>query len=328
MMLSLPVFVQYLPLIYIIHVMNIGGIDLNLLIVFEALMNERNVTRAASHLGLSQPAVSSALKRLRHTIGDPLLIRTRGGMRPTPRAEQMFSSVAQSLASIHSALRAGTSFAAGEAERSFSVMMSDVGEVVYLPRLVRFLRREAPAVRLLVRRLARPRVHDELASGGVDLAIGWMEGANGLCREILFCEEFVCIVRPDHPRVSRRLTRSQLAAEWHLVVGRHDFGSSMVVRSSGMSLKRGPKVDASRSVKVAMTVPHFLAVPNIIASTDLVCVVPRRLGQVYADFGQVRIAALPTKGESFEVCQFWHKRLDSDPASVWLRCVVRNLFAT
>jgi DNA-binding transcriptional LysR family regulator len=322
------VFVQYASVIYIICQMNIGTIDLNLLVVFGALMEERNVTRAAHRLGLSQPATSAALKRLRETLADPLFVRSRGGMRPTPRAEDIFAAVGQSLNAIQSALRTGAAFVPREAERTFNLMMSDIGEIVYLPRLVRVLRRDAPGVQLFVRRLARPRVHDELASGSIDLAIGWMEHANGLCHEALFHEEFVCIVRPDHPRVKRRLTASQFASEWHLVVGRRDFGADTLFRSAGSALRHGlPGVEATPAVKVAMTVPHFLAVPNIIANTDLVCVVPRRLAQVYADFGQVRIAALPAGGGSFEVSQFWHKRLDTDPASIWLRQVVRGLFA-
>jgi DNA-binding transcriptional LysR family regulator len=307
--------------------LNIGSLDLNLLLVFDALMQERNVTQAANRLGLSQPAASSALRRLRETLADPLFIRTRGGMRPTPRAEQLFASVSQSLALIQDALQTGTSFVPERAERSFTVMMSDVGEIVYLPRLIRLLRREAPGVRLFVKRLARPRVHDELASGVVDLAVGWMERTAGLCHETLFREEFVCIVRPGHPRVKRSLTSFQLASEWHLVVGRQDTGSDSLVRFGGSAAKRGQKAATPRAMKIAMTVPHFLAVPNIIANTDFLCVVPRRLAQVYADLGQVSVAALPAANESFEVSQFWHRRLDVDPANLWLRRAIRSLFA-
>lgn len=305
--------------------LNIRNIDLNLFVVLEVLMQERNVTRAADRLGLSQPAVSAALRRLREQLGDPLLVRTRGGMRPTPRAEQIFSSVAQSLDSIQSALQTGASFAPGKAQRSFNVMLSDIGEIVYLPRLIARLQRDAPGVRLSVRRLARPRVHDELASGGIDLAVGWMDQAGDLCREDLFREDFVCIVRPKHPRVGRRLTVAQFTSEWHLVVGRHDFGSDTFFRSTDGGLHLG-LAKAARQRKIAMQVPHFLAVPNIIANTDLLCVVPRQLGQVYADFGQVRIVALPIKGESFKVSQFWHTRFDSDQGSLWLRETIRSLF--
>lgn len=305
--------------------MNIRNLDLNLLTVFEALIQERSVTRTAERLGLSQPAISSALRRLRQSLGDPLMIRTRGGMRPTPRAEQIFASVAQALDSIQNTLQAGTSFAPTQAQRSFNVMMSDIGEIVYLPRLIRHLQRHAPGVRLSVRRLARPRVHEELASGAIDLAIGWMERADELRHEELFEETFIGIVRPDHPRIGRRVTLAQFSSEWHLVVGRRDFGSDTFFRSADGNLEHG-FAQAARQRKIAVQVPHFLAVPNIIANTDLVCVVPKQLGQVYAAYGQVRIVALPVRSRAFKVSQFWHGRFDSDQGSAWLRSVVCDLF--
>jgi DNA-binding transcriptional LysR family regulator len=304
--------------------MNIRNIDLNLLRVFEALMHECSVTRTASRLGLSQPAVSSALRRLREQIGDPLLIRTRTGMRPTPRAEQIFASVSQAFDAIQNSVQTGAAFAPAEARRSFNIMMSDIGEIVYLPRLIQQLQRDAPAVRLSVKRLARPRVHDELASGAIDLAIGWMERDDGLRREDLFDETFVGIVRPDHPRIGRRLTQSQFMNEWHLAVGRHDFGSDTYLHSDQAhhDLRQ-----AITERKIAIQVPHFLAVPNIVADTDLVCIVPRQLGQVYAEYKQVRIVPLPFKSVPFTVSQFWHERFDRDQGNVWLRSVIRTLFA-
>ena len=304
---------------------NIRNIDLNLLVVFEALMQERSVTRTADRLGLSQPAISSALRRLRQSLGDPLMIRTRGGMRPTPRAEQIFSSVAQALDSVQTVLQSGTSFAPSQAQRSFNVMMSDIGEIVYLPRLIQTLQRHAAGVRLSVRRLARPRVHEDLASGAIDLAIGWMDRADDLRREDLFQENFVGIVRPGHPRIGRRLTLAQFLSEWHLVVGRRDFGSDTFLRSTDGDPERGLARPAGRR-KIAIQVPHFLAVPNIIANTDLVCVVPKQLGKVYADYGQVRTVALPVRSQSFTVSQFWHRRFDNDPGNIWLRGVIRDLF--
>jgi DNA-binding transcriptional LysR family regulator len=304
---------------------NIRNIDLNLFVVLEALIREQSVTRAADRLGLSQPAVSAALKRLRQQLGDPLLVRTRDGMLPTPRAEQIFSSLGQSLDSIQNVLQDGPPFAPERAERSFSVMMSDIGEIVYLPRLIQRLHRDAPGIRLTVRRLARPRIYEELASGRIDLAVGWVDRPSDLRRDDLFREDFVCIVRPGHPRVGRRLTLSQFTSEWHLVVGRHDAGLDIFLRATDDAMEKGfGKIVRER--KVAMLVPHFLAVPNIIANTDLLCVVPRQLGQAYEVYGQVRIVALPVKCESFAVSQFWHKRFDTDQGNIWLRGLIRDLF--
>jgi DNA-binding transcriptional LysR family regulator len=135
----------------------------------------------------------------------------------------------------------------------------------------------------------------------------------------------VCILRPQHPRIGNKLSLAQFAAEWHLVVGRHEPGSENFFRSLDGNLVR----DLARKGvdrKVAMRVPDFLAVPNIISNTELLCVVPRQLAEVYAAYGQVRLLALPVTGESFPVGQFWHKRFDCDQGNAWLRGVIRELF--
>ena len=139
-------------------------------------------------------------------------------------------------------------------------------------------------------------------------------------------EDFVCIVRPGHPRIERpRLTISQFPSEWHLIVGRADAGPDSLLRTTNASMWEGFG-KAVRERKVALRVPHFLAVPSIIANTDLLCVVPRQLGQVYEALGQVRVVALPVKCVPFAVSQFWHKRFDADPGNVCLRSQVRDLF--
>jgi DNA-binding transcriptional LysR family regulator len=305
---------------------NIRKLDLNLFIVLEALIREHSVTRAADRLGLSQPAVSAALKRLRQQLGDPLLVRTRNGMLPTPRAQQIFASLGQSLDSIQNVLQDGPSFAPERTQRSFNLMLSDIGEVVYLPRLIERLRRDAPGIRLTVRRLARPRVSEELASGRIDLAVGWVDRPSDVHRDDLFMEDFVCIVRPRHPRITKRLTLAQFSSEWHLVVGRPDAGPDVFLRATNAAMEKEFS-KAVRERKVALLVPHFLAAPNIIANSDLLCVVPRQLGQVYEAYCQVRIVALPVTCGSFAVSQFWHKRFDADQGNVWLRAQIRDLFS-
>ena len=311
----------------LIYFMNIRRADLNLLTVLEVLMQEHNVTRAAERLGLSQPAVSSALGRLRRSLGDPLLVRSGHGMRPTPRAEQLIGSISRALDSIQSTLQLSSSFVPADANRAFTLMLSDIGEIMYLPRLIQRVQAEAPGIRLSVRRLARPRLVDELGVGSVDLALGWIDPTpESLNQQRLFDETFVCILRPDHPRIGRRLSLARFVGEWHLVVGRHDVGSENFFRRLDGNLDRElAKLGVER--KVAMQVPHFLAVPNIIASTDLLCVVPKRLAQVYAAYGHVRFLPLPVKSRSFRVAQFWHRRFDHDQGGTWLRGVIGDLFA-
>ena len=154
-MLRASAFVKSLDLMVDICLMNIRRTDLNLLTVFEAVMRERSVTRAAARLGLSQPAVSAALGRLRQSLGDTLLVRSGSGMRPTPRAEQFVGPVSQALDSIERALQLGATFVPASANRSFTLMLSDIGEITYLPRLIQRVQNEAPGVGLSVRRLSR-----------------------------------------------------------------------------------------------------------------------------------------------------------------------------
>ena len=310
----------------IIHHMNIRRTDLNLLTVFEVLMQERNVTRAAARLGLSQPAVSSALARLRQTLGDSLLVRSGHGMRPTPRAEQLAGSISQALDSIETALAIGTTFEPAHANRSFTLMLSDIGEITYLPRLIQHVQHEAPGIGLSVKRLVRTRLWEELRSGSVDLALGWVARVHDeVGQRRLFDESFVCILRPNHPRVGRKLSLKQFASEWHLLVGRYDDASENFFRSLDGDLER-QLTQRGITRKVAMRVPHFLSVPNVIANTDLLCVVPRRLAEVYAAQSQVRFVPLPVPSESFRVSQFWHKRFEHDQGNRWLRETIRRLF--
>jgi DNA-binding transcriptional LysR family regulator len=307
--------------------MNIRRSDLNLLAVFEVLMQERNVTRAAQRLGLSQPAVSAALGRLRRNLSDPLLVRSGHGMRPTARAEQLVRTVAQALDSIETTLAVGATFVPAQAMRSFTLMLSDIGEIIYLPRLIERVRTEAPGVQISVRRLARPLMADELGVGSVDLALGWAERVpDDIRQHALFDETFVCILRPQHPRIGRKLSLAQFLSEWHLVVGRHDPGPDLFFRSLDGNLVR-ELTQRGVARKVALRLPHFLAVPNVIASTDLLCVVPRMLAEVYAAQGQVRFVPLPIKVESFRVSQFWHQRFDTDQGNAWLRQVIREQLA-
>jgi len=289
-------------------------------------MQERNVTRAAERLGLSQPAVSAALGRLRQSLGDSLLVRSGAGMRPTPRAEQLVGSISQALDSIESALHLGATFVPAHSSRSFTLMLSDIGEIIYLPRLIQRVQNEAPGIGLSVRRLSRPLLSDELGVGSIDIALGWVDRPpDDLYQHRLFDEIFVCILRPQHPRIGKTLSLAQFAAEWHLVVGRYQAGSEAVFRSlDGNLVRELARKGIER--KVAIRVPDFLAVPNIIAGTDLLCVVPRQLAEVYATHGQVRIMPLPVKAESFRVAQFWHKRFDSDQGNEWLRGVIREIF--
>jgi DNA-binding transcriptional LysR family regulator len=298
--------------------MDIRRLDLNLLVVFQALVQEQNVTRAAERVGLSQPAMSSALGRLRDALGDPLFVRTSRGMLPTPRAEALIEPVSRALELIRASLQRPGGFDPGKSDRVFKLLMSDIGEIVYMPRLIEHLKDVAPGIRFHVLQTARDGYADALETGAADLFLGHASrDAGGLLHEDLFDDVFACMVRAGHPRIGKAITLEQYLDAGHVLVSRRGFSDGLVERTlSGMGLAR----------KVALRVPHFLAVPTIVARTDLIVTVPRRLGEIYAQHAEGRLLSLPFESPSLQLKQYWHARFDEEPAIRWLRGVCRTLF--
>src|SRR5918995_1719883 len=180
--------------------MNVHELDLNLLRVFDAVLHEKGVTAAAGRLGLTQPAVSNALARLRGAFGDPLFVRTAGGMDATPFARELAAPVRQALALLESALAHGPGFDPASASRAFRFYMSDLGQIEFLPPLVERVQRDAPGVRLEAVALEVEDIADALAAGGLDLAVGFLPGLGALVRrQALFKDPYLCLMRADHP---------------------------------------------------------------------------------------------------------------------------------
>src|SRR5438128_11569919 len=201
----------------LITIVNIQDVDLNLLRVFDAVLRERAVTAAAARLGLTQPAVSNALARLRAVFGDALFVRTPAGMEPTPFARGVAEPVRQALALLESALSHGPGFDPGTATRAFRFYMSDVGQVEFLPPLVERLQRVAPGVRLEAVAVDLEDVADALGSGALDIVVGFLPGLGPpIARRALFRDPYVCLMRADHP--IKRLTRKKFLAASHALV--------------------------------------------------------------------------------------------------------------
>jgi DNA-binding transcriptional LysR family regulator len=186
--------------------MKLEEIDLNLLVVFKHLLAERSVSRVADALGLTQPAVSNALARLRKLLGDDLFLRTPAGMVPTPFAEQLAESVTYALGMIHAALNQRATFEPRESERSFVVGMTDIGEIYFLPLLMDLLRRQAPGIRLSTCRNTAGNLRDDMEAGKVDLAIGLLPTLKGgFFQRRLFTQSYVCMLRQGHRPPGGRL---------------------------------------------------------------------------------------------------------------------------
>jgi DNA-binding transcriptional LysR family regulator len=301
------------------HEMHLGGVDLNLLVALDALLTERNVTRAAARIGLSQSAMSHALGRLRDLLGDAVLVRTAGGMVPTARATRIGPAVRRALAEIGSALAGEAPFEPATSRRTFTLAAVDFAELLLLPPLLARLARVAPGVDLWVKSI--PEDLGGALAGGVDLVIGSPRAADtgpGVVREALFDERFVCVVRRGHPLVKRRMTLARFVSLPHLLVAPRGTRASFVDEALAAIGQRR---------RVACATPHFLVAPHVIAGTDMVLTLAERVARTYA--AQLPLVLLPPPIElgTFTVSQLWHERSTDDPGHAWLRGLLREVVA-
>lgn len=298
--------------------MNLAKLDLNLLRVFEAVHAHGSASAAAEALGVTQPAVSNALRRLREEFGDELFTRTPRGVSPTPLADRLAVSVSQALALLREGLEPAPRFDPATSRRSFRVLMSDIGEIAFLPGLLRWLQAEAPGVRLETATLAARDARLAMESGTLDLAVGFLPDLKaGFYQQRIFTQTYVCMVREGHPAVGASLGLKTFRELRHAMVNAQGTGHGIVAT---MFERAGIEPD------VVLRLPHFLAVPVVIAETDLVVTVPQRLGEVFARILPVRLVPHPLKIPPFQVNQYWHRRYHADPANRWLRENFARLF--
>jgi DNA-binding transcriptional LysR family regulator len=308
--------------------MEAKSLDLNLFQAFNALMQDGNMTRAGLRLGLSQPSMSHALNRLRKIAGDPLFVRVPSGMEPTPFALQIADSIRDGLATLQGALDGARAFSAQECERTFQILMSDLGELVYLPRLIKRLQLVAPNIGVRVLQLPRESYQDAFVSGQADLALGYLPALNtGFYQQRLFEDSYACLVRRSHPRVHRTLKLAQFASESHILIEPAGSRYSRVARtSSTVTLIERYFAEQGLKRKIALRVPHFMVVPQIVQDTDLLATVPSSILAFLPPMPDLKIMPLPFSTPSFEVKQFWHQRNHDDAANKWLRGIVTELF--
>lgn len=284
-------------------------LDLNLLVTLDALLIEHNVTRAAARLHLSQPAVSVQLARLRDFFGDPLLLPGPRGMRPTSRADELREPLRQALAALGQVVAPSIAFDPAQASQTWRVAAFDYGEFTILLPALAALRQAAPATRLAIVQSAPSQVARKAEHGDIDLA--FMIGAEAppdLRRRKMFTERYVLAGRAGHPRLKRRPTLAQFRGLDHAIVS-PDGGGFHGVTDTALA-ERG------MTRRVALSVPHFLFLGAVLASTDLVAMVPARLVRGNA---ALRVVEPPLDVPGFEMLMLWHERVHRDPAHRWLR---------
>jgi len=299
------------------HDMHLAQLDLNLLVALRALLAERHVTRAAKSVGLTQPAMSHALARLRKVTRDPLLVRTPRGMQPTPRAEAMREPLERALADLAGVLAGPPGFDPATSTRRFTVATSDYVELVLFPTLLASAWREAPSIDIRVTNLG-PGATEHLAEGTVDLAIGPVGNfgsppPRGIRAQKILEDTFVCVVREDHPAVKGRLTLDEYCALPHALVSPRGQSGSIV---DTVLAKLGKKR------RVALEVPHFLVAPHAVRATDLVLTLAKRVADVFAPALGLRRLEPPVELPGFSMSVVWHDRFQSDAAHAWLRGVI------
>jgi DNA-binding transcriptional LysR family regulator len=312
--------VQYSALRFSIVVWRRGKVmarlDLEWLAVFDEVYKTASVSRAAERLGLAQAAASTALNKLRAHFDDRLFSRTARGMLPTPRAQALYPELREVLARLEATRSRTSAFAPAQAGREFRICMTDISEIVFLPNLLNHLREVAPGVRIEVEKISVDSGR-RLEEGEVDLAVGFMPQLDaGFYQQVLFAQNFVCLVATGHPRIGSRLSKAAYARESHVVVAASGTGHAIV-----------DKVLAREHVErhVVLRVPSFLGVARIVAETQLIATVPLRYGELMLTRERIRLLALPHALPHYAVKQHWHERFHTDPGNAWLRRTIADL---
>jgi len=293
--------------------MNLAAIDLNLLVAFEALIEERHVTRAAGRIGLAQPSMSSALRRLRALSGDELFLRTAAGMQPTEKALALARPIGAALAQIRETLAPQQGFAAATASRRFTIAVTDYGDLVVVPALIALLRRDAPGIDLAVRPITEARdAVARLERGELDALIGGHLPASPAClRRRLIEERFVCIRDASHAGNGADMTPGEYASLPHALfsaAGGDGLPSAVDTALDRQGLKR----------RIAVTLPHVTAVPFAVAGTDLAATMAGRVARRFAASAGVVVLPLPCELPPFDIDLLHTRRGLSDPALRWL----------
>lgn len=305
--------------------MNLAGIDLNLLVVFDALMTERQVTRAGESIGLSQPATSNALARLRNLTKDELFVRSRGTLLPTPVAISLAQQIQPALGQIQTALSPVQPFDPMTSDRVFNIGMSDYVGFVLLPRLVEKLETVAPHIKIQVKSGDRQLQLALLDSGEIDLLCGlFPEQVAWHDQQLLFQEQFVCVCRSvggASPRENRSFVGDALSLEDYLST------SHLLVSVQEDMVGRVDYLLAEQNLTrhIALSVPHFLVAPAILAQTNLIATLPTRIVREFAPSLNLKILPCPLPLKGFSVFMRWHQSMSAQNAHDWLRRIVTEI---
>ena len=301
---------------------DVPDLRLNDLRALGLVLNERNLTRAAELLDTTQPAISKLLARLRSHFGDPLVIRNGSGIQLTPRAAEMVEPLHKLLLTSDELCAATPVFDPRRSERTFKLLVTDVGTVVFLPSLLTRVGNAGTRLALRAVPLDAKHFESKLESGEADLAIGAFPGApRGLRRQRLYLANYVSVARSDHPKKSKLHTSAGFRSTQHIVVMGSDVGHGSQ-RAAQHALE-----DEIAPDRVLLRLPSFIAAAIVASRTDAVATVPENLSKVLADSLGLSVFRPPIPLPRYEIAQFWHERFQRDPGHKWFRTVTFDLFA-
>jgi DNA-binding transcriptional LysR family regulator len=299
---------------------NLDRFDLNLLVAFEALMTEGQVTRAARRLHITQPALSGALARLRAVFGDQLFVKDGKSMRPTLRARELEAPIREALEKVRQAI-GRPNFKPESSSVTVRTATTDDLELTLISKVLKRVRSQAPCMRLVIRRVSGvfELPTQELASGALDLAIGpFPQGAHQPSGVIvsapLYIDHLVCVTRENHPTIKRTLSQAQFLDAYHAVVYYPEGDMGIVDQ---LLMQRG-----AQRRKIAMTVPHFITAAFAAGQTDLIATMNSRVAEYLRRPAGVRVLEFPFESPKMNYGLYWHGRQTADPAHTWLREVI------
>ncbi|MBV8156156.1 MAG: LysR family transcriptional regulator [Dyella sp.] len=295
--------------------MELQRVDLNLLKIFECVYRHRSLTETAHEINLSQPAVSHALSRLRNTLGDKLFVKTSTGLEPTSRSDELAGPIKAALLMLEEALLSGSEFHPLMCKRTFRLILSDVGELIFVPRLLRHMQLHAPLSTVDVIPASRTESASMLREREADFAIGPQPKlGSSMKQRKLFDDDWVAMRRkPLHQHAglaASPLTLDAYVSALHVAVDPRGTEFDHVdVALNKLQIFR----------KIALRLPHFFSLPSVIRETDLLATVPRSIAISLGDTESFDIAELPFEVEPHDVRIYWHPRQDADPAMRWFR---------
>ncbi len=299
--------------------MNTRKLDLNLLVLFDAIYSQRSLTRAAELLCITQPAVSNALARLRRAFDDELFVRTSHGMHPTPMADEMIPAVREGLQIIQNSIQENRRFDSASAKRVFKISMGELTESQLLPVLIPLLELAAPGIDILVTTVPREELGVQLASGRIqmalDVVLSFGEKVN---RHSLMAETFVVAARKNHPHLASGLDLKAYLAQKHVLISSRSQGPGV---GDQLLAKKG------KVRHIGLRARHYLSAIMVVEKSNMLTTIPARYAEQLASHYDLDIFPFPLKQPARELFMYWHNSLEKDPANVWLRQMISDIYA-